>query len=56
MKFDLERLAVLAAVAKHGSMTAAAEELSHTPSAVSQQIRRPSRNCARRWSIGTRAE
>lgn len=40
MKFDLERLAVLAAVAKHGSMTAAAEELSYTPSAVSQQIRR----------------
>lgn len=40
MKFDLERLAILAAVAKHGSMTAAAEELSYTPSAVSQQIRR----------------
>jgi DNA-binding transcriptional LysR family regulator len=40
MKFDLERLAVLVAVAKHGSMTAAAEELSYTPSAVSQQIRR----------------
>lgn len=40
MKFDLERLAVLVAVAQHGSMTAAAEELSYTPSAVSQQIRR----------------
>lgn len=40
MKFDLERLSILAAVAKRGSMTAAAEELSYTPSAVSQQIRR----------------
>lgn len=40
MKFDLERLSILAAVARRGSMTAAAEELSYTPSAVSQQIRR----------------
>jgi molybdate transport repressor ModE-like protein len=40
VKFDLERLAILAAVARHGSMTAAAEDLSYTPSAVSQQIRR----------------
>jgi DNA-binding transcriptional LysR family regulator len=40
VKFDLERLAILAAVAKHGSMTAAAEEMSYTPSAISQQIRR----------------
>ena len=40
MKFDLERLSILAAVARSGSMTAAAEELSYTPSAVSQQIRR----------------
>lgn len=35
-----DRLRVLAAVAKHGSMTAAARTLSYTPSAVSQQISR----------------
>ncbi len=35
-----DRLRVLAAVAKHGSMTAAASALSYTPSAVSQQISR----------------
>ena len=37
---DLTRLRLLAKVAEHGSMTAAAEALSYTPSAVSQQIRR----------------
>jgi molybdate transport repressor ModE-like protein len=37
---DVRRLALLAAVLDTGSMTAAAEELSYTPSAVSQQLRR----------------
>lgn len=37
---DLTRLRLLAKVAEHGSMTAAAEALNYTPSAVSQQIRR----------------
>jgi DNA-binding transcriptional LysR family regulator len=37
---DIGRLRVLAAVARHGSMTAAAEQLAYTPSAVSQQIRK----------------
>lgn len=40
MNFDLPQLGVLACVARHGSMTAAAEELSYTPSAISQQIRK----------------
>jgi DNA-binding transcriptional LysR family regulator len=35
---DVRRLRVLAEVARHGSFTAAAEALSYTPSAVSQQI------------------
>lgn len=35
-----DRLRVLAAVAEHGSMTAAARALAYTPSAVSQQISR----------------
>ncbi|OZM76889.1 LysR family transcriptional regulator [Pseudonocardia sp. MH-G8] len=37
---DVRRLALLAAVLDTGSMTAAAEELNYTPSAVSQQLRR----------------
>lgn len=37
---DLTRLRLLAKVAEYGSMTAAAEALTYTPSAVSQQIRR----------------
>jgi DNA-binding transcriptional LysR family regulator len=40
MYVDIERLRVLAAVARHGSMTAAAASLAYTPSAVSQQIRK----------------
>jgi DNA-binding transcriptional LysR family regulator len=40
MNFDLGQLRVLAAVARHGTMTGAAEELLYTPSAISQQIRR----------------
>jgi DNA-binding transcriptional LysR family regulator len=35
---DLKRMLVLADVAKHGSITAAAQALSYTPSAVSQQM------------------
>src|SRR5256885_1844590 len=35
---DVRRLRVLRAVAQHGSFSAAAEELSYTQSAVSQQI------------------
>ncbi|TQL91130.1 LysR family transcriptional regulator [Pseudonocardia kunmingensis] len=37
---DVRRMALLAAVLDTGSMTAAAEELNYTPSAVSQQLRR----------------
>ncbi|MDT0378172.1 LysR family transcriptional regulator [Streptomyces sp. DSM 42041] len=37
---DVTRLRLLAEVVRHGSMTAAAEALAYTPSAVSQQIRR----------------
>lgn len=37
---DVTRLLLLAEVARHGSMTAAAATLAYTPSAVSQQIRR----------------
>lgn len=37
---DVRRLVLLAKVLETGSMTAAAEELSYTPSAVSQQLRR----------------
>ncbi|MET0188361.1 MAG: LysR family transcriptional regulator [Pseudonocardia sediminis] len=37
---DLTRLRLLAAVARHGSITGAAAELLYTPSAVSQQIRK----------------
>jgi molybdate transport repressor ModE-like protein len=37
---DIGRLRVLAAVARYGSMTAAAKHLTYTPSAVSQQIRK----------------
>ena len=40
MDVDIGRLRVLAAVARHGSMTAAAAQLAYTPSAVSQQIRK----------------
>lgn len=40
MTVDLNQLQVLAAVAKHGTMTGAAEELLYTPSAISQQIKR----------------
>jgi len=40
MHVDIGRLRVLAAVARQGSMTAAAEQLAYTPSAVSQQIRK----------------
>ncbi|QII07087.1 LysR family transcriptional regulator [Rhodococcoides fascians A25f] len=38
MKADLTRLQILSAVGRHGSMAAAADELSYTSSAVSQQI------------------
>ncbi|MEU7813098.1 LysR family transcriptional regulator [Pseudonocardia sp. NPDC049154] len=37
---DIRRLALLAAVLDSGSMTAAAEQLGYSPSAVSQQLRR----------------
>lgn len=37
---DVRRLALLAAVIDSGSMTAAAEQLGYSPSAVSQQLRR----------------
>ncbi|MBC3193083.1 LysR family transcriptional regulator [Pseudonocardia sp. C8] len=37
---DVRRLALLAAVLDSGSMTAAAEQLGYSPSAVSQQLRR----------------
>ncbi len=40
MHVDIGRLRVLAAVARYGSMTAAARQLTYTPSAVSQQIRK----------------
>jgi molybdate transport repressor ModE-like protein len=40
MDVDIGRLRILAAVARHGSMTAAARHLAYTPSAVSQQIRK----------------
>lgn len=40
MTLDVGRLLLLAEVARHGSMTAAATSLSYTASAVSQQIRR----------------
>jgi DNA-binding transcriptional LysR family regulator len=40
MHVDIGRSRLLAAVARHGSMTAAAERLAYTPSAVSQQIRK----------------
>src|ERR671937_343611 len=36
--FDVKQLRVLRAVAEHGSFSAAAEALSYTPPAVSQQI------------------
>lgn len=37
---DVQRLRLLAAVAQHGSMSAAAEALGYTASAVSQQVRK----------------
>jgi DNA-binding transcriptional LysR family regulator len=37
---DVKRLQVLLAVVEHGSVTAAADSLMYTPSAVSQQLRR----------------
>lgn len=40
MVFDVGRLRLLAAIARHGSMTGAAAALSYTPSAISQQVRR----------------
>ena len=40
MDVDIGRLRLLAAVARYGSMTAAANQLSYTPSAVSQQVRK----------------
>jgi len=40
VNFDFNRMKVLAAVARHGTMTGAAEELTYTASAVSQQIKR----------------
>jgi molybdate transport repressor ModE-like protein len=40
MKFDWRRMNLLAEVARSGSITAAAQTLSYTPSAVSQQIAR----------------
>lgn len=40
MAADLNRLRILAAVSRSGSMAGAASELSYTPSAVSQQIRK----------------
>src|SRR3954464_8710346 len=38
---DVRRLQVLLAVVELGSVTAAAEALTYTPSAISQQLRRP---------------
>lgn len=40
MSLDLGQLRVLTAIARHGTMVGAAEELSYTPSAISQQVRR----------------
>jgi DNA-binding transcriptional LysR family regulator len=40
MDFDVRRMLLLAEVARHGSLTAAAGALNYTPSAVSQQIAR----------------
>lgn len=40
MNFDFNRMKILAAVARHGTMTGAAEELAYTASAVSQQVKR----------------
>lgn len=40
MDFDVRRMLLLADVARHGSLTAAAGSLNYTPSAVSQQIAR----------------
>lgn len=40
MEFDLTRLRILEAIGRLGSMTAAAEELNYSPSAVSQQMKR----------------
>lgn len=40
MTFDVRRMLLLAEVARRGSLTAAADALSYTPSAVSQQISR----------------
>lgn len=40
MHVDIGRSRLLAAVARYGSMTAAADKLAYTPSAVSQQIRK----------------
>ena len=37
---DIRRLQVLLAVVELGSVTAAAEALTYTPSAISQQLRR----------------
>ena len=36
---DFKRMAIFAAVVRHGSMTAAARSLGMSPSAVSQQVR-----------------
>ena len=40
MDLDIGRLLVLAAIARHGTMTGAAAELAYTPSAISQQVRK----------------
>ena len=40
MSLDVNRLRVLAAIARRGSMTGAAADLQYTPSAISQQVRR----------------
>ncbi|GAA0919261.1 LysR family transcriptional regulator [Pseudonocardia zijingensis] len=40
VEFDLTRLRILEAIGRLGSMTAAAEELNYSPSAVSQQMKR----------------
>ena len=39
MTVDVGRLRLLVEVARHGSMTGAANALAYTPSAISQQIR-----------------
>ena len=52
---DVRRLRVLCAVADHPTLSAAAQALSYTPSAVSQQIVALERELACACSTGARA-